>query len=129
MPISDLDQMIHSMEPVHRPGAFVFVGVDLPPDVVVEAGVREAEGPSAVITQQDADRLGLAYDFVASWITLTVFSSLSAVGLTAAVSRALADHGIACNVIAGLRHDHVLVPQEDADRAMHALRALAVSYG
>lgn len=125
MAISDLDEMIHSMQPVQRPGRFVFTGAELPGDVVVEASVREEEGPSAVIARADADRLGLEYDFVAVWITLSVHSALSAVGLTAAFSRALADQGIPCNVVAGLRHDHLLVPEEDADRAMSALRALA----
>ena len=63
--------------------------------------------------------------FVAAWLTLRVHSALDAVGLTAAVSRALADAGIACNVLAGFHHDHLLVPaarRADAIAALHALR-------
>jgi hypothetical protein len=37
----------------------------------------------------EADALGLAYDFVATWITLEVRTALDAVGLTGAVARAL----------------------------------------
>jgi hypothetical protein len=77
---------------------------------------------SIVVSQQDADDLGLEYEFVAAWIVLRVHSALDAVGLTAAVSSRLAEDGISCNVIAGLRHDHLLVP---VDRARDALQALA----
>jgi len=125
MPISDLDQLLRSMTPILRPGEYVFVDGDLPADVDVEASVWEPEGMSSVIRRADADRLLLEYDYVAAWITLTVHSSLAAVGLTAAVSRALADDGISCNVIAGLRHDHLLVPTAAADRALRALDHLA----
>ena len=46
------------------------------------------------------------------------------VGLTAAVAVALADAGIACNVVAAVHHDHLFVPVESADAALAALRAL-----
>jgi hypothetical protein len=122
MAISDLSDLLRSLQPTLRPGEFVFVGVgELPADVTIEASVREAEGPSSVISRGDADRLGLDYTFVAAWISLTVHSALDAVGLTAAVSTALASNGISCNVIAGLRHDHLLVPVEDAGRALEVL--------
>ena len=54
-----------------------------------------------------------------------VHSSLAAVGLTAALSGALASAGIPANVIAGYHHDHVLVPLdswEDAVEVLHGLR-------
>ena len=51
-----------------------------------------------------------------AWITLGVESPLTAVGLTAAVSTALAEAGIACNVVAAMRHDHVFVPFDRAAR-------------
>ena len=62
------------------------------------------------------------------WITLSVPSDLTAVGLTAAVSRALADSGVACNVIAGHHHDHLLVPVESAGTAMEVLQALQAGH-
>jgi uncharacterized protein len=49
-------------------------------------------------------------------------SALDAAGLTAAISTALADAGLSCNVIAGYHHDHLLVP---ADRAPEALAVLS----
>jgi uncharacterized protein len=121
----DLQTLLTSMEPALRPGAYVFVVVPhehrldaLEP----EATVREPEGLTAVVRRERADALGLPYDYVAAWVTLRVHSALDAVGLTAAVSTALARAGLSCNVIAGYHHDHLLVP---ADRAPEALEALA----
>ena len=51
-------------------------------------------------------------------------SDLEAVGLTAAFARALADAGIACNVVAGVRPDHLFVPAERAADAPDALPAV-----
>lgn len=125
MPITELDELLRSMAPVRRPGEFVFVVTEeLPAEVTAEASVREAEGPSFVIAREHADRLGLPYDFVAAWITLTVHSALDAVGLTAAVSTALATAGIPCNVIAGARHDHLLVPIASTDTVVETLQQL-----
>jgi uncharacterized protein len=115
----DLGRLIEGMEPVLRPGEYVFVAGDAAGAV---ATVREPEGTSSVVARADADAAGLTYDFVAAWITLAVHSALDAVGLTAEVSGRLADAGISCNVVAGACHDHLLVP---ADRAQDAMRALA----
>ena len=49
-------------------------------------------------------------------------SALDAVGLTAAVSTALADADLSCNVIASYHHDHLLVP---ADRGAEAIAVLS----
>lgn len=68
--------------------------------------------------------VGVARGVRAAWITLTVHSDLAAVGLTAAFSRVLAEAGISCNVVAGVRHDHIFVPVERAADAMAALRRL-----
>lgn len=87
--------------------------------------VQEEEGPSFVIPLDVAHRLGLRYDFVAGWLTLSVVSSLAAVGLTAAVSTALASGGISCNMIAGNHHDHLLVPVEMVGAALDVLEKLA----
>ena len=78
-----------------------------------------------MVRREIADEAGLAYEFVGSWITLTVHSSLDAVGLTAAFSTALAQAGIGCNVLAGRYHDHILVPHAQRENAVAVLRALA----
>ncbi len=122
---TDLGKLLATMSPEARAGRYVFATVDEPPSAEVLASVVEPEGLSVVVAQEDADRLGLGYDFVAGWITLRVHSSLAAVGLTAAVSAALADASISCNVIAGFHHDHLLVPIDRLDEALAVLRRLS----
>jgi len=124
--LTDVSELLRSLEPQLRPGEFVYVSGDhLPAEVSPESTVRESEGLSAVITRAEADEHGLSYDFVGAWITLAVYSALDAVGLTAAVSDALGRHGISCNMIAGLHHDHLIVPIDRADDALTILRRLA----
>jgi hypothetical protein len=72
-----------------------------------------------------ADRLKFDYSFIFSWITLIVHSSLEAVGLTAAFSKALSDNGISCNVVAGYFHDHIFVAQKETENAMNILSSFS----
>jgi uncharacterized protein len=124
----DLPTLLASMDPVQRPGHFVFVVASdeaLLDRLAPEATIREPEGLTAVVRRENADALGLPYDYVAAWITLRVHSALDAVGLTAAVSTALARAGLSCNVIAGYHHDHLLVPVDHAPAALGVLSDLA----
>ncbi len=124
MPISDLVILLQTMEPVRNPGVYVFTtfpaGSMIDPEFVV-THIREPEGCSVVVEEGTAIRMRLAVLFRAAWITLTVHSDLSAIGLTAAVSGALAAAGISCNVVAGAFHDHLFVPEERAADAMDVL--------
>jgi hypothetical protein len=124
--IRDLDELLANLSVRRRPGRWCLVSdVALPVGVEVAATVVEDEGVTSVIPVADAERLGIEVDFVAAWLTLEVHSALDAVGLTAAVAGALAAEGIPGNVLAGFHHDHVLVPDADADRAVAAIEALA----
>lgn len=67
----------------------------------------------------------LSYSYAAAWITLTIHSSLEALGLTSAFSNALAAEGISCNVVAAYYHDHIFVAKGDAERAIMVLERLA----
>ncbi|MGB3685275.1 MAG: ACT domain-containing protein [Ornithinimicrobium sp.] len=126
--LTDLDELLSGMRPVLRRGTYVYVFVGhaaLTTLPVHEALIREPEGISLVMRREDADAADLHYDVVLTWITLTVHSSLEAVGLTAAFATALTDAGISCNVLAGFHHDHILVPRDRCGPAMDALHALA----
>jgi predicted N-acetyltransferase YhbS len=125
----DLHTLLAALRPVTREGEYVYA---LWPDGRplaghIAAAVREAEGLTVVLPRAEADALDLKYAFVAAWITLQVHSSLEAVGLTAAVSAALTEAKISCNVLAGFHHDHLLVPVADADRALEALHELSAA--
>jgi hypothetical protein len=126
---TDLDTLLRSLSPRLNDGRYVYAqvetGVPAGADPIVV--VREAEGLTLVLAQQQADDLDLAYDFVAAWITLQVHSALDAMGLTAAVSRVLTDAGISANVVAAYTHDHVFVPHDRASDAMGALATLATT--
>ena len=129
-PIHELDLLIQSMNPVLNPGTFAFVSVsdqNRLRNTEIIASIREEEGFSAVIREEDAAALGLPVLFRSAWITLTVNSDLEAVGLTAAFAGALAKAGISCNVVAGAFHDHLFVPVEQAEKAMNVLKALQTS--
>ncbi len=125
----DLETLLATLKPVLREGEYVYVlwphGRPLEPGI--EAAVREAEGLTVVLPRALADSLDLPYDFVGAWITLQVHSELEAVGLTAAVSRALTDAKVSCNVLAGFHHDHLLVPIADAARAVEVLAELSAA--
>ncbi|WP_431783783.1 ACT domain-containing protein [Streptomyces chumphonensis] len=123
----DLSKLLSDMRPDLRHGAYVFTTVAGPaPDGVRPvASITEDEGSTLVITKEEADAAGLPYDYVAGWITLRVHSALAAVGLTAAVSTALAEAGISCNVVAGYHHDHLFVPYDRSSVAVAVLEDLA----
>jgi hypothetical protein len=104
---------------------YVFVTVTgAPPQAGMFAAIMEDEGLTLVLTQADADQAGLEYTYLAARITLRVNSTLDEVGLTATVSRVLADAGISCNVIAGSAHDHLFVDWASGQVALNLLRQL-----
>jgi hypothetical protein len=124
----DLQVLIRGMRPDLRLGRFVFVtGPEVPEGVDPVAWVREDEGVTVILDQEQAEAHGLEFDFVAAMITLRVHSSLAAVGLTAAVSSALAGAGISCNVVSGFHHDHLFVPHAQGRRAARLLSDLAAA--
>ena len=128
--VTDLEQLLATLEPQVRDGEYVYATApdsssDSSAALGAEAVIHEAEGSAMVLRREVADEAGLTYDVVLCWITLTVHSSLEAVGLTAAFSAALGDAGISCNVLAGLYHDHVLVPVGRCNDAVTVLRELS----
>ena len=118
--------MLASISIRRRPGTYTVVSVAEPVTTGdgVEAVMTEDEGTTVVVTCEVAERRGWPIGFVAAWLTIEVHSALEAVGLTAAMSAVLADHGIPCNVLAGYFHDHLLVPAGRADDAVAALESL-----
>lgn len=124
---TDLGRMLATMRIDRRDEPYTFVTLDRSVSLSdgVSAVLDEDEGVTAVVTIAEAERRGWPVGFRATWLTVSVHSALDSVGLTAALSRALAAQGIPCNVLAGYHHDHLLVPVERADDAVRALESLA----
>ncbi len=124
---TNLTTLLQTMKPVLQTGDYVFCSVAntglIPADDIILL-FKEPEGTTLIIKKETADAARLAYAFVAAWITLTVHSSLEAVGLTAAFSSALAKEGISCNVVAAFYHDHIFVDKKDAEKAIAVLNTL-----
>ena len=124
----DLARLLATLNVTARAGDVAFVARPAPDPTIVAlalAMVTEDEGVTYVLPCEVADARGLPYDFRAAWLTLGVHSALDAVGLTAAFATALARRGIACNVLAGFHHDHLLVPADRRDDALAVLADLA----
>ena len=127
--IDDMTEMVANMSPILQPETFVFCSTFSNEDnseaiKVAKAMIHEDEGMSLILERSDAVSLGYIFDSTLRQITLMVYSSLEGVGLTSAVSSALAQRGIACNMVAGMHHDHLFVPARRANDAVKALLEL-----
>ena len=126
-PVRDRTAMIQGMNPVLIPGRVHFCtttdqGLAAALSGAALAMFREAEGISLILPEAAAKDHGFDLGQPMRCITLTVHSALDGVGLTAAVSAALAAAGCPCNRVAAYHHAHAFVP---ADRAEPALAILA----
>ena len=127
---SDLLTLIAQLSPSldDQVWAFVSVGEVSSEYVAVHAlaTFREAEGTTLIVPWERAEEFDVCSEPMAR-ITLNIHSSLEAVGLTAAVSQALASEAISANVVAGFYHDHIFVPQTTGERAVACLTLLSAA--
>ncbi len=126
-PVKETQAMIAGMAPLLDDAVYHFcVG----PEALLSQAIayfREDEGLSLILTDSVAQAHDLQSDLPMKRITLSVFSALDGVGLTAAVATVLAQAGIACNMVAGIHHDHAFVPAHKAEEAVALLKSLAES--
>jgi hypothetical protein len=125
---TDLTKLLQELHPIRNEGEYVFCLVnslsnaaELNPLCIFQ----EKEEVTVILPKKRADENFLLYSVICVWITLNVHSSLEAVGLTAAVAKALTEANISCNVVAAYYHDHLFVPVKDAERAMDVLKRLS----
>ena len=126
---SDLNKLIKGLSPKLNDGEYVFTSIkniELLNTSEVICTFKEKEGFTLILERSRADQLGLRYNFIASWITLEVHSSLNAVGLTSLFTTELADNAISCNVIAGYYHDHIFVSTKDSLKTLEILKHLSL---
>ena len=127
---SDLLTLIAQMSPSLDGQVWAFVSVDdVSSEYVAEhalATFRETEGTTLIVPWERAEEFEVCSEPMAR-ITLNIHSSLEAVGLTAAVSQALASEAISANVVAGFYHDHIFVPHTTGERAVACLTLLSAA--
>jgi hypothetical protein len=126
---TDLDKLLSTMSPKLLDDDYVFCTMangrygDYP-ELEPIASFTEDEGLTLVIRKAVAEQHNISYETVLKAITLTVHSSLEAVGLTAVVATKLTEKGISANVIAAYYHDHIFVQANRAEDALAALKEL-----
>lgn len=124
-PETNLHKLLASMEPELQPGEYVYATVS--PSAFNELQLapwgyfRETEGISLILEKSAATAAGLEFAFPSRMITLTVHSSLEAIGFLAVITRRLAAEGISVNAISAYYHDHLFVPVNKANHAMEIL--------
>jgi hypothetical protein len=131
-PEQHLASLLADMRPVLAEAPCVFVTratVDCEALQGALASFREAEGVTLILEAEPPGAEGGPPGPQAAprWarITLTVHSSLTAVGFIARVATALAEAGISCNAVSAWHHDHLFVPWEQRGRALETLRVLS----
>ena len=120
----NLDVLLKTMQPHLRDGKWVFRTSENPFDAAtLETAIlmfREAEGITIISPATPCDE-GLP-----TWgmITLSIHSSLEAVGFLAAITTALAAIDIPVNAVSAYYHDHIFVPYGRRDDALECLRCM-----
>jgi uncharacterized protein len=125
----NLKVLFENMKPEMQDGIFVFCTVrgddDIPVTIRPVLIFHEREGTTIVMRREEAESLGLPYQFASRLITLTVHSSLEAIGFLAAITARLSQAGISVNAVSAFHHDHLFVPHDRADEALGLLRDMS----
>jgi len=126
----NLGNLIASMAPILNDAEYIFATIpsgSTVPEVPCVMQFCEAEGRTLIITTKSAKAYGLATSFPCRMITLSVQSSLEAIGFLAAITAHLAAAKISVNAVSAFYHDHLFVPSDRASEAMTILENLARS--
>lgn len=122
----NLAKLLQNMKPELHDGVFVFcsipAGAEIPAGLSPVLLFHEREGTTLVLRREAAERAGLSHQFSSRLITLSVHSSLEAVGFLAEITGRLAKAGIGVNVVSAYHHDHLFVPLHKADKALRLLQ-------
>jgi hypothetical protein len=122
----NLKTLLRNMTPEMHEGVFVFCSMsedrEIPATLKPLHIFRDRDGTAFIIRREEAEAAGLPYQFASRLITLTVHSSLEAVGFLAAITGRLAEAGISVNAVSAFYHDYLFVPEHRAEEALHHLK-------
>ncbi|MBD2034133.1 ACT domain-containing protein [Leptolyngbya sp. FACHB-321] len=126
---TNLSYLLGSMQPILRQGEYVFCSLSHQEHGYAQLDpigfFREDEGLTLILEREQADAVSLSYTAVFCMITLSIHSSLEAVGFLAAITGKLAEHDMSVNPISAYYHDHLFVPAGRAQEAMALLQEFA----
>jgi hypothetical protein len=127
----DLATLLQNMKPEMQDGVFVFCSIpaaaEIPAALRPVCIFREREGTTLVVRREEAESASISHQFASRLITLTVHSSLDAVGFLAEITGRLAEAGISVNAVSAFYHDHLFVPDHRADEALRLLEDMSRS--
>ena len=120
----NLDLLLKTMQPLLMDGKWVFRtsanGFDAATLETAILMFREPGGVTIISPATPTD-----YDLpIWSMITLSIHSSLEAVGFLAAITTSLAAMDIPVNAVSAYYHDHIFVPYGRRDDAMECLQCM-----
>ena len=129
---TDLARLLAGLAPAlaPRPRAIRTQAHDAPVPAGAVLWFREDEAATVIVEVDDRNTGTEAGADEPCWaqVVLRIHSSLEAVGMMAAISAALAERGIPCNVVSAYFHDHLFVPWARREDALAALRALSARH-
>jgi uncharacterized protein len=88
---------------------------------------HENEGLTIFATKDYFDKHKMSFEGPLAKLTIDVHTSLELVGLTAALTAKLTEHGISANVVAAYYHDHIFVQYDQRQKATEAIQSLKSS--
>ena len=125
----NLSVLIASMEPVLDTEEYAFCSVQPSERSKIRSSCTmeflENEGITLILKKQDAEKEKLDFSYPCRLITLSVHSSLEAVGFLAAITKQLAVAGISVNAVSAFYHDHIFVPTDKAEMALKLLKEMS----
>lgn len=129
---TELSTLLRNLSPVASEDTYVFVSVALEKVTAAllqraKGMFKEREGVTFILKAHLARDMGLTFSGEYRCITCEVHSSLDAVGMTAAMSTALANAGMSANVVAAYYHDHIFIQSDKVSAALNVLKSLADS--
>ena len=122
--------LLASMRPILHPITFVFLtfahGTPIPPEIQPMMTFQEAEGVTVIAPQSTSQELGLDGTFPCRMVTLSVNSSLNAIGFLATITTTLRDEcQMPVNPVSGFHHDHLFLSAERVDETIRVLEQLS----
>lgn len=121
--------LLRSMQPELKTDIYVFCTLPIAAVEILNVNpvgiFYEAEGVTFIVSKSIAIAQNWPYTYECRQITLTIHSSLEAVGFLAAITQALARANISVNAISAYYHDHLFVPVNQAEQALICLRNLS----